>query len=132
MKKLIAIENPTDAPMWVAGAMIPPGEVRHFGEDELPVDYLQPPEPAPEMEPDVLAELMARKVPDVLAALPGLTEADLVRAAAIEVGAEKPRKTVMEALDAEALRRAAVQVGGGEIGGELGGDGGDGAEGQGA
>lgn len=127
-QKMIAIENKGAGPMWVAGAMIPAGEVRHFAEADLPPDYLAPPVEAEPPEPDALAVLLEGKVADVLAALPGLTDEELVRAAALETDAERPRKGVLDGLNAALLGRAAGRADGDQAGGESGGEaGGEGA-----
>lgn len=123
----IPVHNPGDAPMWVAGAMIPPGETRHFLAQDLPVDFGAPVEDAPAAPPeaDPLEAILAGKVADVVAALPGLTDAELLRLYQIESASEKPRKGVLEAAAAEELARAQREVEGGEGGTQ--GAGGEGA-----
>lgn len=104
----IPVHNKGDSPMYVAGRMIPPGETEHFEESALPPEMRPQGAPAAETEApaDALAELLKNKVAEVAAALPGLSSADLARLDLLEMGAEKPRKGVLEAIAAEGLRRA--------------------------
>lgn len=106
----IAIENTGDGPVWVGGAMIPAGETRHFDVAELPPDYAQASAAPVVAAPDPLAELLAGNVASVVAALTGLSDADLAQLWALEAATERPRKGVLEAVAAEDLRRATARV----------------------
>jgi len=112
----IPVANNTAMPIYVAGLMIPPGEIRHFALHQVP-DYLRPAsdEPAPEPEAvDTLADLAARSVKDIVAALPELADTDLVRLLELDEADGTPRKTLHEAVAAEQLRRATAKVEGGD------------------
>lgn len=101
-----AIENKTMMPLFVAGVMIPPGETRHFEDDQIPPEHREPETAAaPEPEADLMAELAAKNAATVIAALEGLSSEDLARLQLIEADG-KARKTVMEGIAAEGLKRA--------------------------
>lgn len=122
----IAVKNSGDSPRYVAGRMIPPGETEHFERHELPPAMRPAAEtPAPaEAGPSALEALVAGKAADVVAALETLPDDDLAAVDALET-AGKARKTVLEAIQAEWLRRAADAGEGG-----AGGEGGEGQGGQ--
>lgn len=101
MKKYI--ENDTANMLYVGGCAIAPGEGREVDvPDDTPAQA-----PANEPDPDApLRELLTGSVGAVKAGLADLSEATLARLAALEGGAKAPRKTLLEALADEAIRRA--------------------------
>lgn len=111
----VPIHNPGDSPMYVGGRMILPGETEHVDATLLPPEH-RPAAEVPEApaEVDPLAELQAQPAKAVIAALDELDVVKLQRLAALEEAAEKPRKTVLEAIAAAHLAREAARVGGGE------------------
>lgn len=107
MKELIHISNGGKEAMYVGGKMIPPGETRHFEPHELP-PHLRPQAPSadPETTDNPLAELLKKKVADVVAALPDLSDEDLQRLGGLEQVASKPRTSLLGAIAEETLKRA--------------------------
>lgn len=113
----IAISNPGSGPMYVGAAMIAPGETRLFERHHVPAHLLpenqQAVPPAPPPPPDRLADLVAGNAKTVIAAIPALSNEDLTRCEQLEQarGADgneftEPRKTVLEAISEETLKRA--------------------------
>lgn len=98
------VENNTPNNMFVGGRIIQPGEGRI-------VDVPAPAAVAAlveEPDPDAaLHELLAGNVHGVAAALDGLSEDSLVRLRELEAANIKPRKGVLEAIDAAAIALAA-------------------------
>lgn len=111
---IIPITNRGKNPMPVAGRQVLPGETRHFAEHELP-PHLRPgaPDmtaPDPDQDPDAaLADLAARRVSDISAALADLSDLELTALNALEVGRDKPRQGVLNAIAEEELRRASAK-----------------------
>lgn len=107
--------NETAHTQFVGGRMIPPGEGR-----DVPLMYLPAthrPDPVvvvPPDEPsldDYLADMLTHSVKHVVALLPELTNEALDRLEALEREATAPavpRKTLLEAVGAERLKRAAA------------------------
>lgn len=124
----ISVENKGASAMYVAGVMIPAGETRHFDEHELPPEL----RPAPEAEAgqeedeDELAGILAGKVGEILAGLAVLSAEEVTALLAREEAAAKPRKTLVEGLQAALMERANFTVEPKADGGEAGG-GGEGA-----
>lgn len=105
------ITNDTASPIYVAGRMIPPYDGRHFEDHEL--GLAKPEAPAPAAEPSLdeqLQELRKGPLKELLPHLAGLTFEAIERLAEIEATAETPRKTLLQAIDAEKLRRADQQL----------------------
>lgn len=101
-----AIENKTLMPIFVNGVMIPPGETRHFEDDQIPPEHRdEAPLPEPEVPVDPMAELAAKNAATVLSSLESLSADDLARLQLIEMEG-KARKTVLEGIAAEGLKRA--------------------------
>lgn len=134
MNEKIPIYNNTAMPIYVGGAMIPPGETRHFDIEQVP-HHLRPAAPAVEEEvaPNPLADILGHSVKDIVAMLPALHDDDLVAIGEAEQRAEKPRTTLLGAIAEEQLKRAEAKAAGGNGDGEVGaGAGGDGAGGDGS
>jgi len=107
----IPIENKGKGPMFVGGVMIPAGETRHFDEQDVPPEYRQAPAPAVADEPqDPLTALLAGNVATVVNGFALLADGELVALGEMEQQAAKPRKSLLEAVEVELLRRAAVKV----------------------
>lgn len=113
----IPITNPGPGSMWVAGQMIPSGETRHFPLHHVPPEHRPVAKPAASLADDAeaaqaaqaarLAEILSGTVATVSEQLADLDAEDLAAlAVAEEAGAN--RKGVLEAIDAERLRRAAA------------------------
>ena len=103
----IPVSNTSAMPIYVGAAMIPPGETRHFDEQDVP-HHLRPApvaEAAPQAPADPLAELLKGNVAAVVAALPDLTDADVERLGELEQ-AGQARKGVLSAVAEELLVRA--------------------------
>ena len=101
-----AIENTSAMPIYVNGVMIQPGETRHFEDDQIPPEHRDAPAPVvEEAAPDHLAEIAGMKADIVLPILPDLSAEDLARLQLLEMEG-KARKTVLEAIAAEGLKRA--------------------------
>ncbi len=112
--------NTSDRIVHVDGKMIHPGETREVG----PLG--SPPQARPVGFDDLhdlsdkaagtvdLADLLKGSVAKVAAALTSLDEAQLEALAELEYEDGAPRKGVIEAVEAEKLRRAAASLEGGE------------------
>lgn len=104
------VTNNTAMPIYVGALMIPPGETRHFNLDQLPPEHRPQAEvKAPEAPPDRLAEIADFKVDLILPLLADLNAEDLARLQLLETEG-KARKTVLEAIAAEGLRRAQLET----------------------
>lgn len=110
----IYIENNGDSPMFVGGRLIPPGGGRLFEASEAPPEY-HPAAGAVAEEPagDPAALLDAHvneerkhSVHDLKLQLPNWSHEALVRLQALEGADETPRKTLLEAIGDELIRRA--------------------------
>lgn len=112
----VPVTNTTEMPIYVGGAMVPPGETRHFPAHQVP-EHLRPKAPAPARapEPDTVLALLDGTVADIAGALPGLSDEDLARLRQAEEDG-KTRKGVMEAITEEVLRRADARTEGAEAG----------------
>lgn len=112
----IPIENKGKSPIYVAGVMIPDGETRHFDIEQLPPEYRPQQEAAPAPVPapaSPLEEILRAPVKTVLAGVDALTLEALQALLELEQGAEKPRSTLVGALQAEVLERIGKQADGG-------------------
>lgn len=106
--------NETAHTQFVGGRMIPPGEGRDVPLMFLPATHRPEPEaPVLHTEPSIdelLADLLRLGVKNIVVQLPGLTNEALDRLEALEREAQPPhvpRKTLLEAVGAERLKRAA-------------------------
>lgn len=96
-------ENTGKSPMYVAGSMIPPGEMRSI---EVPDE---PTEPVVAVEPtlaDLVAEALKKPVAELVKELPGATEDALKMMHALEGQAKKPRTSLVTAIADELIKRA--------------------------
>lgn len=111
----VPIENKGQMPLYVAGVMIPPGEIRHFEDDQLPPEYRAPADAISEAVPlDPLLDILKMKVADVAAGLAALSDEELDRLEMLESEGQN-RKGVITAVVEERLRRAEMKAGqGGE------------------
>ena len=113
MNEKVPVTNNTKMAIYVAGAMIPPGETRHFDFNQVPPEF----RPAPQVEPedetqfDPLAELIAHNVKDITAALPELSDEDLERLGDLEQAkGETARKSLLSAIAEAQLTRAEAKA----------------------
>ena len=102
----IAVENKTKMPMYVAGQMIPPGEIRHFEEHQVPAEF-RPALVAETVAEDTssLSDLLAHPVAVAIAEIGNLTIADLETLAELERKG-KNRKTLIAEIEKEISFRA--------------------------
>lgn len=110
------VTNTTKMPIYVGALMIPPGETRHFDLEQLPPEHRPAPaadDAEPAAPPDRLAEIAEMNVGIIIPLLPDLSDDDLARLQAIEQDG-KNRKTVIEAMGAEILKRATAKADGKE------------------
>lgn len=104
------IENLTTAPIFVGGKLIPPGTGRDIDVSLLPPEF-QPPvalEAVPD-EPslaELVRALLSKSVKDIVAELPALKQEALDLLKEAEQAAEKPRVSLLAAVEAERLLRA--------------------------
>ncbi len=93
--------NDSEAPIYVGGVLILAGETRV-------VDVHEPTEAVAEKPEDpqaALKALVAGKAPDLIAALPGIGDADLTALLELEQAKSNPRSTVVAAIEAAKLDR---------------------------
>ena len=125
----IPVTNTTEHNMHVGGHVLRPGETMHVDAHLVPPGKGETSAPADTAPPlNHVQELQKAKGDIVIAELTALSLDDLHALEALEASASKPRKSVLEAITAEHLRRASEE---GESGGENGGDnGGDNGAGE--
>ena len=107
----VPIENKGAMPIYVGGMMIPPGETRHFAEEDLPPEYRRSAAPPVADVEDPIDALLQGKVSEVIDGLSVLSDDFLARLEAREADG-KARKGVLEAIVAERLVRAENAAGG--------------------
>ncbi len=95
--------NPTDAPMYVGGVLIPPGAARLVDARLVPGAEVRVEAPP---AGDPLLDILDGSVADVVGKLEGMSDAELDQLEAAEV-AGKTRKGVLAGLTEERIRRAA-------------------------
>lgn len=103
------IHNSTAEVIYVGGKMIAPGEGRDIEMDQLPAEHQDAPaEAAPDAPSldDDLQELRAASVKAISEKLSALTQEGLERLGELEAAADAPRKTLIEAIEAEKMDRA--------------------------
>ena len=108
------IENTTRESIFVGGKLIAPGDGRDIDISLLPPEHHDAPvAELPPGAPDLaalVAELRAKPVKEIVAGLESLTQEGLELLTQAEKEAEKPRTSLLAALQAEALRRADVAM----------------------
>lgn len=104
----VPVKNNTNSPLWVGPTMVPPNETRLIPAHHVP-EYLRPKPIVAEPEPvaDRVTALLDLKVADIVEAFPRLDDDELGRLKVAEE-AGNTRKTLMEAIGEEELRRAHV------------------------
>lgn len=115
----IPVTNNTAQTMFVGGVMIPAGETRECEEHTVP-EHLRPQAPevvAEDLPPDPLADLLGHSVKALAEMLTGIDDETLDALEAAELGAEKPRKSLLELLQTERLARAEKKAAGDPAGG---------------
>ncbi len=106
MDKIPVTNHGTDN-LHVGGAVIRPGETLHVPAHLVPPGMGELSAQANDEPPeDPVLALHAAKAADVVAALPTLDIDSLHQLEALEASANKPRKSVLEVITAEHLRRA--------------------------
>ena len=105
----IPVTNNTKMPMYVGASMIPPGETRHFDEQDVP-HHLRPTPPDLPLsggeKGDPLAALLQGNVKSVADALNGLSTEEVERLGELEQAGQN-RKGVLSAVAELLLGRAA-------------------------
>ena len=107
------IENPTNAPIYVGGKMIPPGSGRDIDVALLPPEHQVQTAAAMPAEPtlaDLIEALRAKSVRDILADVPALTQEALGLLLEAERAQAKPRTSLIAGIDAEMLGRADAKL----------------------
>ena len=104
------IENNGPHPIYVGGKLIAPGDNRDIDERDLPPEHRAPAvaaveEPVASLD-ELLGELRAKSVDAIKAQLATLTQEELTRLNELEQVDAQPRKTLLEALGNELIRRA--------------------------
>lgn len=115
MKKYVT--NTTNSPMYVGGVMIPPGDSRWVESYSAAEEAAPAPEPTAPQGPDVSA-ILAKSVKEIIAEITGRDAAGapiigdevLEALAASEEAREKPRASLLSAIQEERLRRASEKV----------------------
>jgi hypothetical protein len=104
------VENSGNSPLWVSGILIAPGEGREvWVADEAPTVAQELPSAAELADAALTAELEVLRGKSVAAITPelaGLTQEALDQLSAMEQADPIPRKTLLEALGNEMIRRA--------------------------
>lgn len=113
---MIPYTNTTGRIQTVGGKMIHPGETRDVPSGSVPaparpvafddLDDL----PDALVDISVLATLIKGAVPRIVEALPGMDDAHLAALEEMESEQSAPRKGVLEAIEAEKLKRAAASL----------------------
>lgn len=108
MNNKTPVHNPTKMPIYVGSTMIPAGETRHFNLEDVP-HHLRPVAVAPVAEAapvDTVAELREKPAKAIIAALAGLSDADLERLGELEQQAKNPRTSLLREIGEAQLQRA--------------------------
>jgi len=109
---LVPVKNNTAMTMHVAGVLIAPGETRHLPRVHVPANLLPRTTPAAVPAPsDPVLELLDDSVKDIVGRLPELDDEQLAAVKAAEVDG-KTRKSLMDAIAQEELRRANARADG--------------------
>lgn len=109
MIKEIPIKNSGKTDLFIGSSCIPPDETRFFPENIVPPHMLPKPQAVkPKVAVDPVTELLKLKVNDIKKALPGLSVDDLKAVSAAESERDKPRTSILSAVD-ELLLESATQ-----------------------
>jgi hypothetical protein len=121
---LVPVTNTGETVLYVGNAMVPPGETRHFARHQVPPHLLPeepvqepllPPPPPPDLGgggsggptlQDLAVQIAAGTVAEVSAQLAEMSD-ELITAVQAAEHAGQARVTLLSAIDAEVLRRAA-------------------------
>lgn len=108
------VENKSLNTMYVGGRAILPGEGRDIAEADLPPEMRQAEAPVEDAAAPSIDELLSAELKQSVAALvlllPSYKLEALDRMAEIEGAGEKPRKSLLAAIDAERLKRASATL----------------------
>lgn len=104
--KLVPFTNNTINTLHIGGATIPAGETRDVDESLLPGYGQETIGPEAELPSNPMIEMLKSNVRSVLEEIAALSDADLTQLVAQEEAGAN-RKTIIEAVGAEILRRAA-------------------------
>lgn len=106
----IPVHNNTAMTIYVAGLMIPPGETRHFEEEQVPL-HLRPAPVEQESEPaapaDPLAELLQGSIAKITPELAAMSTENLEQLGELEQQGQA-RKGLLGAIAEELLKRASA------------------------
>lgn len=110
MEQLVNVTNDTEHNRYLGGLCIPPGETR-----QVPAVWVQAEAPAeaeaePDLPPNPLEELRSESVAAIVEAFIRLNADDLRALANLEEAAEKPRRTLLEAIAKELLERGSAEA----------------------
>jgi hypothetical protein len=105
MNEWVSVFNDGDSPRYLGGICIPPGEFGQVPAHLVPATLA---EPQPEIPADPLQATLALSVPEIVARFETLQPIDLVRLNDLEEQAEKPRKSLLEAIARELLVRGSA------------------------
>lgn len=103
--------NNTDHNMHIGGKTILPGESREVDETQIPGFGVSEGDPDPDMPSNPLEELLQGNIASVSAVLITLTADQLDELESLEGNAEKPRKGVLDAINARQLELAQLELG---------------------
>jgi hypothetical protein len=99
----VPIHNTGNTNRYIGGVCIPPGETRMIDARLLPPE--PPDEPAPPAA-DPIGDLLKLSVKEIVADLGEFDDETLARIEARELADETPRKTLLDAIAQERLKRA--------------------------
>lgn len=111
MNNKVPYTNETTKFQHIGGTTIPPGETRDVDPSLLPGPKAAAAKLDSAPPADPIVELLKKKVADVVESLAKLSNDDLAKAAALEQDGQN-RKSLIEAMSAENLRRAQLAAGG--------------------
>lgn len=104
----IPVENKSEMAIYVGATMIPPGEIRHFYEHELPPEFKPVQDAAPEQLEEVnpLVGLLDLSIAKIELQFAELSTEQLEKLGELEQLRENPRQTLLSKIAAELLTRA--------------------------
>lgn len=106
----VPVKNTTHMPIYVGSSMVPPGEIRHFPEHQVP-DHLRPraEKVVADEAPTAITAILDKNIPEITPLLEGLTDDELAEIKAAEENG-KTRTGLMKAIGEEELKRADAKV----------------------